>query len=250
MLKEFKADLHIHTCLSPCADEEMYPQNIIRQAKMNDLDIVGICDHNSAENVDAAKKSGQKEDVTVIGGIEATSQEEVHILALFENNKELFEFQKIIYDNLPGLNDKKVFGRQLIINENNEIVSSSNRLLIGATSLSLQDIVQAINSLGGLTIASHIDRESYSIIGQLGFIPEELLLDALELSPNYIWKMDCKEEGKVNPELYGFTLVTSSDAHFLSDIGKNFTIFIMEKASIEEIKKALSGEDGRKVMIS
>jgi PHP family Zn ribbon phosphoesterase len=250
MLRKFKADLHIHTSLSPCADEEMYPQNIIRQAKINDLDIVGICDHNSAENVLAAKKIGQEEDVAVIGGIEATSQEEVHILALFEDNKELFEFQKIIYNKLSGVNDEKVFGKQLVINENNEVVSLNNRLLIGATSLSLQEIVQSINSLGGLTIASHIDRESYSIIAQLGFIPEGLLLDALELSPNYKWKMDYIDGKQINPELYGFSLVTFSDAHFLRDIGKSFTIFIMEKASIEEIKKALSGKDGRKVMIS
>jgi len=249
MLREFKADLHIHTSLSPCADEEMFPQSIIKQAKINDLDIVGICDHNSAENVVATKKIGQREDVAVIGGIEATSQEEVHILALFDKIKELFEFQEIIYKKLSGFNDEKVFGKQLIINEDNEVVGSNNRLLIGATSLSLQEIVQAIYSLGGLTIASHIDRESYSIIAQLGFIPEGLLLDALELSPNYKLKTVCIEDRQVNPELYGFSLVTFSDAHFLKDIGKSFTVFLMEEASIEEIKKALYGEDGRKVMI-
>ncbi len=249
MLRKFKADLHIHTSLSPCADEEMFPQSIIKQAKMNDLDIVGICDHNSAENVVATKKIGQREDVAVIGGIEATSQEEVHILALFDKIKELFEFQEIIYKKLSGFNDEKVFGKQLIINENNEVVGSNNRLLIGATSLSLQEIVQAIYSLGGLTIASHIDREIYSIIAQLGFIPEGLLLDALELSPNYERKTVCVADRQVNPELYGFSLVTFSDAHFLKDIGKSFTVFLMEEASIGEIKKALSGEDGRKVMI-
>jgi len=249
MLRKFKADLHIHTSLSPCTDKEMFPQRIIKQAKMNDLDIVGICDHNSAENVVATKKIGQREDVAVIGGIEATSQEEVHILALFDKIKELFEFQEIIYEKLSGFNDEKVFGKQLIINENNEIVGSNNRLLIGATSLSLEEIVQAIYSLGGLTIASHIDRESYSIIAQLGFIPEGLLLDALELSPNYERKTICVADRQVNPELYGFPLVTFSDAHFLKDIGKSFTIFLIEEASIGEIKKALSGEDGRKVII-
>ena len=216
---------------------------------MNNLDIVGICDHNSAENVMATQKIGQREKIVVIGGIEATSQEEVHILALFDNAKELFEFQEIIYEKLSGFNDEKVFGKQLIIDENNKVVGSNNRLLIGATSLSLQEIVQAIYSLGGLTIASHIDREIYSIIAQLGFIPEGLLLDALELSPNYEHRTSSFTGRRVNPELYGFPLVTFSDAHFLKDIGKSFTIFLMEEASIGEIKKALSGEDGRKVMI-
>ena len=249
MLREFKADLHIHTSLSPCADEEMFPGRIIEQAKMNNLDIVGICDHNSAENVIATQKIGQREDIAVIGGIEATSHEEVHILALFDSVQELFKFQEIIYEKLSGFNDEKVFGRQLIINENDEVTGSSSRLLIGATYLSLQEIVQTICSLGGLSIASHIDRESFSIISQLGFIPEGLILDALELSPNYKQRTSSFSGMRINPELYGFPLVTFSDAHFLRDIGKSFTIFLMKEASIGEIKKALSGEDGRKVMI-
>lgn len=250
MLKEFKADLHIHTSLSPCAEEEMFPLDIIRQAKMNDLDIVGICDHNSAENVMAAKKIGQREDIAVVGGIEATSQEEVHILAFFNNIEELLEFQEIIYNKLPGVNNDRIFGRQLVINENNEVVDSNKRLLIGASLLPLKEIIRAIHSLGGLTIASHIDRESYSIISQLGSIPKELPLDALELSPNYKSKGVYSGGRHVNPELYGFSLVTFSDAHLLKDIGKSFTIFLIEEASIEEIKKALCGKDGRKVMIS
>jgi len=249
MLRKFKADLHIHTSLSPCADEKMFPQRIIKQAKMNNLDIVGICDHNSAENVMATQKIGEREKIAVIGGIEATSQEEVHILALFDNVKELFEFQGIIYEKLSGFNDEKVFGKQLIINEDDEVIGSNSKLLIGAISLSLQKVVRTICSLGGLTIASHIDRRSFSIIAQLGFIPEGLLLDALELSPNSERRTSCFTERRANPELYGFPLVTFSDAHFLEDIGKSFTIFLMKEANIGEIKKALSGEDGRKVMI-
>lgn len=243
MLREFKADLHVHTGLSPCADEGMSPQRIIKQAKINSLDIVGICDHNSAENVVATKAIGKREKIAVMGGMEATSQEEVHILALFNSEKDLFEFQAMIYENLSGSNDENVFGEQRIINEKDEIVGSNNRLLIGATSLSSQKITETIRSLRGLAIASHIDRGSFSMISQLGFIPEGLPLDALELSPNY-------EQRMRNPELYGFPLVTFSDAHVLEDIGKSFTTFLMEDATIEEIKKALSGEDGRRVMLS
>ena len=241
MLKEFKADLHIHTCLSPCADDEMSPEKIVEQAKINKLDIIGICDHNSAENVAATRKTGEKEKIVVIGGIEVSSQEEIHILALFNYEKDLFEFQAFIYKELSGFNDEKSFGKQLIINENNEIIGYNNKLLIGATSLPIQKIVQTICSLDGLAIASHIDREHFSIISQIGYIPEGLPLDALELSPNY-------DHRKRNLEDYGFPLVTFSDAHFPEDIGKCFTIFLMKEASIEEIRKALSGENGRKVM--
>ena len=119
MLKEFKADLHIHTCLSPCADDEMSPGKIVEQAKINRLDIIGICDHNSAENVAATRKTGEKEKIVVIGGIEVSSQEEIHILALFNYEKDLFEFQAFIYKELSGFNDEKSFGKQLIISENN-----------------------------------------------------------------------------------------------------------------------------------
>ncbi len=247
-MREFKADLHIHTCLSPCADEEMSPQRIIKQARMNKLDILGICDHNSAENVIAVKKIGQREKIKVFGGIEATSEEEVHILALFDSESELFEFQAIIYEKLSGLNDERVFGKQMVVNENDEVIGFNDKLLIGATSLSLKTIVKTIRSLGGLAIASHIDRESFSIMSQLGYIPEGLLLDAVELSAGYERSLSRQRRGTANCEQYGFPLLSFSDAHFLEDIGKSFSILLMEAASIGEIRKALSGKDGRRVM--
>ncbi len=248
MLREFKADLHIHTCLSPCADEEMSPQRIIKQAKMSKLDILGICDHNSAENVTAMKKVGQREKIKVFGGIETSSEEEVHILALFDGESELFELQAIIYEKLSGFNDEGVFGKQMVVNEDDEVIGFNNKLLIGATSLSLKTIVKTICSLGGLAIASHIDRESFSIIGQLGYIPEGLVLDALELSAGYEGSLSRQRRGTADYEQYGFPLLSFSDAHFLEDIGKSFSIFLMEEASIGEIKKALSGKDGRRIM--
>ena len=101
--------MHIHTCLSPCASDEMSPQRIVEQAKINKLDIIGICDHNSSENVTATRKVGERENIAVIGGIEATSQEEVHILALFEGEKDLCEFQAVIYKELSGFNDEQIF---------------------------------------------------------------------------------------------------------------------------------------------
>lgn len=241
MLREFKADLHIHTCLSPCADNEMTPKKIIKYAKMKNLDMVGICDHNSAENVKVTREIGRREQIIVVGGIEAASQEEVHVLALFEYEKELLELQSVIYGKLSGTNDERSFGKQLVVDQDDEVIGSNGRLLIGATSLSLQKIVRMIHSLGGLAIASHVDRERYSVIGQLGYIPEGLSLDALEISSNY--------ESRVSDyEQYGYPLVGFSDAHFLRDIGKRHTSFVMEEASIGEIRKALAGEDSREIV--
>jgi len=245
MLRKFEADLHIHTCLSPCCESRMSPRRIVEQAKLRGLDIIGICDHNSAENVACAKKVGEKEGFPVIGGIEVTSQEEVHILAFFDEDEDLFELANLIYENLPGINEERVFGKQIVVNEDDEVLSFNKRLLIGATVLPLQQIVERIHSSGGLAIASHIDRESFSIIGQLGFIPDGLSLDGLEVSARTSLEKARLEFG----EVLDFPLVTFSDAHTLEDVGKSFTGFLIEEANVKEIRKALFGEDGRKVMI-
>ncbi len=245
MLKRFEADLHIHTCLSPCCESEMSPRRIVERAKWRGLDIIGICDHNSAENVACAKKVGEKEGLAVIGGMEVTSQEEVHVLALFDEDKDLLELANLIYENLAGINDEKVFGKQIVVNEDDEVLGFNKRLLIGATMLPIHQIVDRIHSLSGLAIASHIDRESFSIIGQLGFIPDGLELDGLEVSP----RLSLEKAQLEFSQAFGFPLVTFSDAHTLEDVGKNFTCLLIEEANIKEIRKALLGKDERKVVI-
>jgi PHP family Zn ribbon phosphoesterase len=242
MLKTLKADLHMHTCLSPCADLQMSPMAIAEQAKIKEIDILGICDHNSAENVPALIKAAKKFEINVLPGIEVTSQEEVHILALFDELESALKLQDLIYDNLPGENDQEAFGMQVVVNEKGEVLRFNQKLLIGASTLTVEEVVQAIHSLNGLAIASHIDREGFSITSQLGFIPDNLGLDALEISPNTTFSDAAK---KFQPSL---PLVCFSDAHYLEDIGKGFTSFYIEEGSTEEIKKALSNKDGRKII--
>ncbi len=236
----FKTDLHIHSCLSPCADLEMSPRNIVREAKKQKLDIIGICDHNSCENVPYIKKSAENEKLNVTGGMEITSKEEVHILALFDNEETLFAMQEIVYEHLQGLNDENLYGDQVIVNENDEIVDFNKRLLIGATDLSVESIINRIHELNGIAIASHIDRPSFSLISQLGFVPEGLQIDAYEVSV----------EENIDVFKYEYSpVVTFSDAHTLDGIGKKFTNFSMEHANLQEMGKALLGIDGRKVFV-
>lgn len=241
-MKMYKADLHIHTCLSPCAELDMSPKYIIKEAKEKGIDIIGICDHNSAENAPAVGRHARDlgGDVNVIGGLEITSNEEVHILALFADEERLFSMQKVVYDNLPGINNEKRFGEQVAVNENDEVTGFNKKLLIGMTELSIEDIVTLIHELDGLAIASHIDREGYSIIHQLGFIPRHLQLDAVEVSTADKIK-DFKD--------ISFPIIISSDAHAIKYIGRSFTWFFMEGPNLEEIKKSLLGKDGRKVMV-
>lgn len=244
MLEEFKGDLHVHTCLSPCGDFSMLPALIIMKAKERDLDIIGICDHNSTENVMAVKKVGTMEGVTVIGGIEITSQEEVHILALFDDDADLQRIQNIVYEHLPGVNDEDAFGEQLIVDEKDEILGFNEKLLIGATTLFLEQVVDIIHQFGGIAIAAHVDRDAFSVIGQLGFIPEGLDVDGLEISPrNSVEDIRAKF-----PQVNDYPLVSFSDAHYLEDIGKRATSFLIEKPSIEELDKAFREVEGRKIL--
>jgi hypothetical protein len=235
-MKELRADLHIHTCLSPCAEQEMVPTAIVRRARELGLDMIAICDHNSAENVAAVAAAAKRESIAVIPGIEITSREEVHLLGLFETEKELLGMQSVVDEHLSGENDPEAFGPQTIVDQWDRRVGVNRKLLIGATDLSLEEVVEAIHGFGGLAIASHVDRPSFGLVGHLGFVPEGLRLDALEISPHApIKKWD------------DFPVITSSDAHRLKDIGQSFTSFFAEEGSVEEIGKALRREDGRKV---
>jgi predicted metal-dependent phosphoesterase TrpH len=236
-MRKVRADLHLHTCLSPCADTQMQATAIVEQAKKMGLDMIGICDHNSAENVTALVKAGARESLAVIPGMEVTSSEEVHILGLFDSETDLMLLQDMVYENLPGENSDEAFGPQYVIDEWDRIIGTNSKLLIGATLLTVEQIVDAIHERGGLAIAPHVDRERFSLIGQLGFIPKGLKLDALEVStPSAVSKK------------YDYPVICSSDAHFLEDIGRNPSCFMVEETSFHEIGKALRQELGRRVV--
>ena len=240
MLKKFNADLHIHSCLSPCADNEMTPVNIVNQAKKKNIDVIAITDHNSSENVFATQMAGKKVGLYVLAGMEVTTVEEVHILTFFENINILLEFQQIIYQNLEGRNDEEKFGMQIIMNQNDEIVGINEKLLIGATKLGIDELIEIVHLHNGIAIASHIDRDRFSIISQLGFIPENIKLDGFEISD----KKNIKTFNLKNKVILNF-----SDAHFKEDIGKNYTGFLLKELSFKEIKMALKNENERRVIL-
>lgn len=242
---EFIADLHIHTCLSPCAEVSMSPKNIVEKAASLGVNILAICDHNSAENAGVSVALGREKGIRVIPGMEISSVEEVHVLGLFRDTDTAMSMQETVYAHLqPGENDEEAFGMQVVVNEMNEVLGFNKRLLIGATGLTVNRIVSHIHSLGGLAIASHIDREGFSIIGQLGFIPPDIPFDALEIS----------RRTTIDKALNDFAAyrntpwITSSDAHSLDDIGKKTVRLHMHHATFDELALALQGLEGRKVV--
>jgi PHP family Zn ribbon phosphoesterase len=242
MLTVFRGDLHIHTCLSPCADLTMSPKRVVERAVEVDLDMIAICDHNSAENVRAAQAVGRQNNLTVLAGMEVTSVEEVHLLALFDEAAAVLKLQETVYRSLPpGENREEIFGRQIVANEWDDVEGFNRRLLSGATSLTLKELVETIHRLSGLAIASHIDREVFGIIGQLGFIPADLELDALEISA----RTKPAQALQRYPGIKKFPLITSSDAHVLDEIGTSASSFLLAAPGAAELGRAFKRQAGR-----
>ncbi len=243
-MRLYRADLHIHTCLSACAELDMTPSKIVKCARENGLDIIAITDHNSGENFPACKNVAGDSGPFIIPGMEVTTSEEIHTIGLFEDYDDLLEFQKIVYKNLRDGEFDGKYGYQLVVNERDEILSFSKKMLISATTLTIKEVVNLIHDYGGIVIASHIDKEVFSVISQLGFIPNDIDFDALEISPH----MEMEKAIMVFREYSWIPFVKSSDAHHLKDIGRCTTGFLLEKPSFKELKMAIKKIEGRKII--
>ncbi|NTW77664.1 MAG: hypothetical protein HGB33_07835 [Syntrophaceae bacterium] len=182
--------------------------------------------------------------MNILPGMEVTTSEEVHILAIFDSLDNLARLQELVYQHLDGENDEALFGVQAIVNEIGEVEGLNDKLLIGATDLSLDKLISHIHEFEGLAIAAHIDRESFSVLSQLGFIDEKVKFDALEVTP-----LTGIEKARIKyQELSNYSFITSSDAHFLKDIGKARTKIILQELSVAELKMAFAGQNGRYVL--
>jgi PHP family Zn ribbon phosphoesterase len=245
-MNTYRADLHLHTVLSPCGDLEMSPANIISKACEKGLDIIAITDHNSTKHCKLIKKMAEPAGIFVLMGAEVTTREEVHCLTFFENDSQIDEFQQYLEAHLPPIqNNIEKFGYQVVVDENENILEQVDYLLLSALDQSVEQIEKKVHSLGGIFIPAHIDRPSYSIISQLGFIPSGLLIDGIEISAN------CKLQSAIPliPKLLEKSIIRSSDAHYIQDVGKVFTVFEMECRTFSEIKKALRNTMGCKVSL-
>ncbi len=246
MLKWFRADLHVHTCLSPCAEIRMSPRRIVQEALRHRLDILAVTDHNSAANAAAVITAAQGKPVVVLPGLEICTREEVHVVAIFDNLESALTVQADMYERLEGVNDPERFGLQVIANENDEVDGFEERLLIGAVDISINDLVEYIHGLHGLAIAAHIDRESFGILGHLGFVPDTLRIDAFEMSPGI-----AEREARTRfPDLPRQRLIRSTDAHAPQQMGACGTSFLIHEPSCDELRRALVGEDGRTISIT
>jgi 3',5'-nucleoside bisphosphate phosphatase len=243
-MRLFRADLHIHTVLSPCGDLDMSPGRIVEEAVRKGLDIIGITDHNSTLHCSITARMASEKGIYVMQGAEVTTKEEVHCLAFFENSATLGKFQDFLDSSLPPImNDSDKFGFQLVVDENEMIVYEEKKLLIAALNKSLEEVESFVHSNNGLFIPAHIDRRKNSIYSQLGFLPADLKADALEVS----YAGSPEKFAAMHPEIREFPIIRSSDAHLPSDIGREKTGLYMLNASFQEICEAIAGQNGRRI---
>jgi PHP family Zn ribbon phosphoesterase len=246
-LIDFSADLHIHTVLSPCADLEMSPVNIIREAQRKGLDIIAITDHNASAHCKVTGELGKEAGIFVLYGMEITTSEETHCLTYFENLQKLNKFQEIIDASILKIKNKpKRFGYQVIVDKEENILGEIDWLLLNAVKLNLDQLAEKAHELGGIVIPAHIDRSMFSLTSQLGFVPPDLQADAYEVS-----KYSTPAEMILKyPYLNNKTFIRTSDSHYLKDIGSVSTVFRIKNRSFEEIKMAISNTCERMVIIN
>ncbi len=243
-MRSIRADLHIHTLLSPCADLEMTPRNIVRRALKMGLSMIGITDHNSTKNALLTQKLGGREGLFVLTGAEVTTREEVHCLVFFELPDELSAFQDYIEQNMAHVaNPNGHFGYQPVVDEEENVVELIPWYLPAALDASIGEIQQMVRKLNGIFIPAHIDRPANGIISQLGFVPPSLQCDAFGLSRHAVLK-HVKEHHVLQNKI---PFIRNSDAHYLKQIGEIYTVFKMKEMSFFECRLALCGLESRSV---
>lgn len=238
------ADLHIHSALSPCGSLEMSPRAIVEGAFSKGINLIAVTDHNSFQNAYFTGKIASKFGIHVLYGIEVQTAEEVHVLAFFDTFELLEKFGEIIYEHLPDVpNNPEFFGDQVVVDENDEVIRFEEKLLINSVDFTIDEVVNLVKSYDGLVALSHVNASHFSVVSQLGFVPEEVGVDALEIT------YDLRSEELETLNLpRKFPVITSSDSHYLADIGRGYTVFFLESPSVEEIKKALTKSEGRYYM--
>ncbi len=223
------ADLHIHSCLSPCASRDMTPNNIVLMARLKGLDIIAVCEHNHTGNLKAVSEVAEAEGILLLPGLELETSEEIHLLCYFPSVSSIQQLQCELnqyYQYIPNRED--IFGPQWILNTDDEPLEKIDFLLSASTTLDLYQAVSLVRSLGGVPVPAHVDRQSYSILSNLGSIPDDLSLNTLELS-RYTGQDQFVQE---HPEYAKKRFITSSDAHDLGMILERSAVFELEERSI------------------
>lgn len=211
-MNQYRYDLHMHSCLSPCGDNDMTPNNLVNMAALLGCQILALTDHNTCRNVPAAVQVGKQADVLVIPGMELCTAEEAHVVCLFETVEGALAFDAYVQEHMMQIpNRPEIFGDQLILNEQDEEIGKIEYLLITATEIGVNEVQPLVQKYDGVAFPAHVDKDSYSVTASLGAIPAEAAFTAAELSAD----ADRVQQIERYPELKHLHLIQDSDAHYL-----------------------------------
>ena len=237
-MTELYYDLHIHSCLSPCGDDDMTPANIAGKAAGKGLDVIAVTDHNSCKNCPAVLAAAAEYGILAIPGMEINTSEEVHAVCLFEELKNAMDFDAYVYERLMAFpNKEEIFGRQLIYNKEDEICGTEPNLLINATDISFEGLWELVKGFGGVMFPAHVDKTANSLIANLGFIPPDSKFVTAEVKD--LGKLH--KVRKENPYLERCRIISNSDAHYLEDIHEPELRLQVKERSVRGILEALAG---------
>ncbi len=233
-------DLHIHSCLSPCGDDDMTPGNIVGMAAIKGLDVIALTDHNSCKNCPAFLRIAEQFGVLAIPGMEINTSEEVHAVCLFSTLEQAMAFDSYVYERLMKFpNKEEVFGKQQICNEEDEVVGTEPLLLINSVDISFDELWDLVDSYGGVMVPAHIEKAANSLIANLGFVPPDSRFRTAELKD--LKKLH--EVRKGNPYLNECRIISDSDAHYLEDIHEPRLTIPVRERSVDAVIRYLKGSD-------
>jgi PHP family Zn ribbon phosphoesterase len=235
-------DLHLHTVLSACAEVEMIPPLIVRRALALDLDAIAVTDHNSTANVRAVMEAAQGTELTVLPGMEVQTREEVHMICLFDTLDQVDIWQQAVSAALPNAqNNARVFGARYVVDATGDYLYTEERLLATSTSFSVEQVAEQVNALGGICLPAHVDRPSYSILSNLGFVPPGLQIAGIEITR----LTTPRKLVQLFPALGHYGVIVNGDAHRLGDMGARTQVQV-QALTVSELSMALAGLNGRK----
>lgn len=210
-------DLHIHSCLSPCGDDDMTPNNIAGMAHIAGLGVIAVTDHNAAANLPAVKICADKFGIKLVPGIEVCTNEDIHILCYFETVDICLAFEKVIFDSIPNIKNKpKIYGNQYIMDKDDNITATVEKLLINGCGYSAARVVDICHNMGGVAVCAHIDKNSFSVLSVLGMLPPEIAADGVEIY-DIAKRNELITSGFIKENM---PYMSNSDAHYLEYIGE------------------------------
>lgn len=234
-MPKFYYDLHTHSCLSPCGDKDNTPTNIAGIAAVSELDIVALTDHNTAKNCPAFFKAAEHYGVIAVAGMELTTAEDIHIVCLFPTLKDALRYSDYIDTRRIKIKNRPdIFGEQLIMDENEEVIGVEEFLLSNATTVTVDEVKSLVESYGGICFPAHIDRNSNSIISVLGTLPEEPQFNCVEF-----YNSEKIEEYKEKYPIKDKKIIIDSDAHYLHSVRDRENYMELEGNTPEEIINSL-----------